>query len=180
MAALAETLVDEWLNRQGFFTVRGLKHGVDEVDLLGVRPVSKGLEAWHVEVQASFRPIGYISPLTKQLASALGVSRTSAKARDPETVELCAKAWITSKYLAGGKVRAREVAWPNLRWHFVFVHGVVRAKRELELIAEAGIMVIPLYDVLRSLKHKRGAANRGGAGTDLAEIIEYYNARLDP
>ena len=37
MAALAESLVDEWLNRQGFFTVRGLKHGVDEIDLLGVR-----------------------------------------------------------------------------------------------------------------------------------------------
>ena len=38
MAALAESLVDAWLNRQGFFTVRGLKHGIDEIDLLGVRP----------------------------------------------------------------------------------------------------------------------------------------------
>ena len=38
MAALAESLVGEWLNRQGFFTVRGLKHGVDEIDLLGIRP----------------------------------------------------------------------------------------------------------------------------------------------
>jgi len=38
MAAFAESLVDEWLNRQGFFTVRGLKYGVDEMDLLGVRP----------------------------------------------------------------------------------------------------------------------------------------------
>jgi hypothetical protein len=28
MAFLAETLVDEWLNRQGYFTVRGIKDGM--------------------------------------------------------------------------------------------------------------------------------------------------------
>ncbi|SDJ83953.1 hypothetical protein SAMN05428973_106364 [Duganella sp. OV510] len=32
MALLAESLVDEWLNRKGFFIVRGLKHGVGEID----------------------------------------------------------------------------------------------------------------------------------------------------
>ena len=32
MALLTEQLVDEWLNRQGFFTVRGIKEGVGHVD----------------------------------------------------------------------------------------------------------------------------------------------------
>jgi hypothetical protein len=56
----SETLVDEWLNRQGFLTIRGIKDsGVDEIDLLGVRPrPTGGLEAWHVEAQISFRPVG--------------------------------------------------------------------------------------------------------------------------
>jgi len=36
---LAESLVDEWLNRQGFFTIRGVKHGVGEIDLLAIRAV---------------------------------------------------------------------------------------------------------------------------------------------
>jgi hypothetical protein len=63
MGLLAESLVDEWLNRAGFFTVRGIKHGVGEMDLLGVRPRMSSLEAWHVEVQASFRPISYIASL---------------------------------------------------------------------------------------------------------------------
>jgi hypothetical protein len=27
MALLAESLVDEWLNRNGYFTIRGVKHG---------------------------------------------------------------------------------------------------------------------------------------------------------
>ena len=28
MALLAESLVEEWLNRDGYFTIRGVKHGV--------------------------------------------------------------------------------------------------------------------------------------------------------
>ena len=38
MALLAESLVEEWLNREGYFTIRGVKHGVGEMDLLAVRP----------------------------------------------------------------------------------------------------------------------------------------------
>jgi hypothetical protein len=70
MALLAETLIEEWLNRQGFLTVRGVKEGVDEMDILAVRAPSDAgekLEAWHVEVQASFRPNNYIAELTKRV-----------------------------------------------------------------------------------------------------------------
>jgi hypothetical protein len=56
MALLAESVVDEWLNRQGFFTIRGVKQGVSEMDILAVRPESSGIIGWHVEVQVSFRP----------------------------------------------------------------------------------------------------------------------------
>jgi hypothetical protein len=43
MALLAEELVEEWLNRTGYFTIRGLKLGVHEVDLLAVHIVRPGL-----------------------------------------------------------------------------------------------------------------------------------------
>lgn len=36
MALLAEEIVEEWLNRQGYFTIRGIKMGVQEIDLLAV------------------------------------------------------------------------------------------------------------------------------------------------
>lgn len=36
MALLAEELVEEWLNRNGFFTIRGIKLGVQEIDLLAI------------------------------------------------------------------------------------------------------------------------------------------------
>jgi len=40
VALLGESLVEEWLNREGFFTIRGVKHGVDEMDLLAIKPQS--------------------------------------------------------------------------------------------------------------------------------------------
>jgi hypothetical protein len=61
MAILAESVVDEWLNRQRFFTIRGAKKGSNEVDILAIRQETAGvITGWHVEVQVSFAPIGYI------------------------------------------------------------------------------------------------------------------------
>lgn len=98
MTALAESLVDEWLNRQGFFSVRGIKHGVDEIDLLGVRPDGKGLEAWHVEVQASFRPIGYISPLKDEFVPIFAKNKKTEKNRG-QTTFITYRKWWSVPYL---------------------------------------------------------------------------------
>jgi hypothetical protein len=127
MALLAESLVDEWLNRAGFFTVRGLKHGVGEIDLLGVRPSPSGLEAWHVEVQASFRPISCIAPLPKESVAGFAKSRTKAAAH----------AWVRKKFTSRKKRSARESAWPGLNWRFVLVHAAVRWPAEIEAIRVA-------------------------------------------
>jgi hypothetical protein len=43
-----------------FFTMRGLKCGIDEIDILAIRERPDGIERWHVELQVSFRPVGYI------------------------------------------------------------------------------------------------------------------------
>jgi hypothetical protein len=174
MALLAETLVDEWLNRQGFFTVRGIKHGNDEIDLLGIRPSKSGLEAWHVEVQASFRPIGYISPVTDEIANTFVATPKSAKKRPPEIVKQCAEAWVESKFKRQRKKTAREQAWPGQGWEFVFVHAVVREPEELKAIAACGVRLVPLHEVLQGLEHVAATGIRGGAGTDFSEIIEYF------
>lgn len=173
MALLAESLVDEWLNRNGFFTMRGLKHGVHEIDLLGVRPSGDSFEAWHVEVQASFRPIGYICPLIKDYVPDFAKSRTSAKARPKKIISPCVKAWVEKKYKSSAKVKARNSIWPNLQWQFFLVHGIVREPAELAIMQKLGVTTIPLHEVLGELEHMPGKIT-GGAGTDLAELIEYY------
>jgi hypothetical protein len=45
VALLAESLVEERLNRQNFFTIRGVKHGIDEIDLLELDPKASGADA---------------------------------------------------------------------------------------------------------------------------------------
>src|SRR6266496_383246 len=101
MALLAESLVEEWLNRDGFFTIRGVKHGVGEMDLLAVRPQSDGsVIGWHVEVQISFRPIGYIAKLTRDILGESKRSPSSVVKRTSEQVESCARQWVQAKFRA--------------------------------------------------------------------------------
>src|SRR5215203_4737401 len=48
MALVAETLVEEWLHRKGYFTIRGIKTGSGETDLLAAS--FREPAALHVEV----------------------------------------------------------------------------------------------------------------------------------
>ncbi len=58
MALLAEEIVEEWLNRQGYFTIRGIRLGVHEVDLVAVKFLGDSeVTCRHIEVQASMRPV---------------------------------------------------------------------------------------------------------------------------
>ena len=179
MALLAEALVDEWLNRKGFFTVRGIKHGVEEIDLLGVRYSEGGLEACHVEVQASFRPMGYLSPMPSDLAGELGINQRSAKKRDDDLVKKCAQKWVEKKFTSESKRAVREKAWQGLSWRMIFVHAEMKYPLELETVKSCGIETIELVKVLSELRHDLAKGVRGSAGTDIAEIIEYFNQRSD-
>jgi hypothetical protein len=182
MALLAEQLVDEWMNRQGFFTVRGIKEGVDEIDLLGVRPSSdaKKLEAWHVEVQVSFNPNAYISKLSRDEMAQLGVkNRNSAKQRPLALLELTAKEWVEGKFHKKRKVQMREQRWSGLSWRLILVHAEARYPIELEIISKLGIQLVPFAKVLNDLQATDGAM-RGHSGTDLMEIISYFSSKQLP
>jgi hypothetical protein len=86
VALLAESLVEEWLNRQNFFTIRGVKHGIDEIDLLAIK-ASAPVDGWHVEVQVSFRPVGYIAKLSNAMRHELKRAPTSAMRRTSEQIK---------------------------------------------------------------------------------------------
>jgi hypothetical protein len=174
MSLLAESLVEEWLNRAGYFTVRGARFGVREMDLLAVRQGPSGLEARHIEVQVSTNPIAYISPLTEVQAKLVGRARTSAWVRPLEVLQVSVEAWIEKKFHSAGKVAARNKAWRELNWSLEFVHGEVRHAEELELIRAHGIQTHTFYSVLSSLCNDTAHAHKGGAGTDIAEMLAYY------
>ena len=77
MSLLAESLVEEWLNRAGYFTIRGARFGVSATDLLAVRLGSSGLEARHIEVQVRTNAISYILSLTDEQAKRFGKKKTT-------------------------------------------------------------------------------------------------------
>jgi hypothetical protein len=181
MALLAESLVEEWLNRSGFFTMRGIKHGVGEMDLLGIRREPGGsITGWHVEVQASFRPIGYIAKLTTDLAGKADKkrSRTSAVARSPNEVEACARDWVRAKFHAADKTRLRETLWPGVAWSYHLVHAVVREPRKLAVFESEAVKCHPFQEVLSELLGHGAMAFSGSAGGDLVEIVGYYSAHV--
>jgi hypothetical protein len=180
MALLAESLVEEWLNRRNFFTIRGIKHGIGELDLLGIRRESDGtLTGWHVEVQASFRPVGYIAKLTGDLLTANGKrrARTSAVARTSDEIETCAKEWVGSKFLADDKHLVRNRLWPGVDWSFHLVHAVVRSQEELSVIEAQGVQCHSFHRVLSELLRRGKGVYSGSAGGDLAEIVQYFQSQ---
>lgn len=174
MSLLAESLVEEWLNRAGYFTIRGARFGVSEMDLLAVRQGALGLEARHIEVQVSTNPIAYISPLTTAHVKHYGKSKTSAWSRPPEVLEASVTGWIEKKFFSQGKVEARHKAWPGLKWSLEFVHSIVRHPEELDYIRAKGIKTLTFHEVLDSLCNDAILTHKGGAGTDIAEMLAYY------
>ena len=155
--------------------MRGIKNaGVDEVDLLGVRPVQTGLEAWHVEAQISFNPVGYITHLCKDERKRTGRASGSAVARSPEVLRKSVDEWVHKKFDSAKKEKLREKVWPGLAWKKVFVHGVARELKELQLIAESGVQLVEFHLVLTELNARKGLT--GASGTDISDIIRYFAA----
>jgi len=169
MALLAEELVEEWLNRQGYFTIRGIKLGVHEIDLLAVRLGQSGVECRHIEVQASVRPVSYITPLPIATQRRTGRAAGSAKERSDDELREGIGEWVKKKFDHPPKTKLRT----QLRhgdWTRELVVHVVRHERELELIRDAGIKVHRLADIVRELKHGDFVIE-GAAGANLVDLV---------
>ena len=170
MALLAEELVEEWLNRQGYFTIRGIKVGVDEIDLLALRfDVSGQPQCRHIEVQASIRPVSYVSKVPKKHLEA-GQVPSSAKARSPELLETCVKEWVFKKYRNPKKIKIIQELFPQ-KWKSELVANNVKYEEELGLIEKEGIRVIRLGTIIKQLNEEKFRI-KSASGADFADLIQ--------
>jgi hypothetical protein len=176
MALLAEELVEEWLNRQGYFTIRGVKLGVHEIDLLAVRHTGRGLECRHLEVQASVRPVSYLTRVPKAVQLATGRAAASAKARTDEELRQGIEEWIQKKYDHPAKRKLRNQLAPG-PWSRELVLHHVKFDREIELVRDAGITVHRLSDVLRALNSGE-LLLEGAAGGHLVDLVSMTAASI--
>jgi hypothetical protein len=169
VALLAEQLVEEWLNRQGYFTIRGIKVGVHEMDLLAIRTTPNGFECRHVEVQASMRPVSYITRVPLAVQKATGRSATSSKTRSDDELREGVREWIAKKFDHEAKQSIRTQLAPGPWSRELVVHKVHHAQ-ELELMAKAGITVHQLARVVGDLKENR-LMLAGAAGAHLSDLV---------
>ncbi len=169
MALLAEELVEEWLNRQGYFTIRGIKLGVDEVDLLATKFLKDGsVEYRHIEVQASMRPIGYISRIPKAHLEE-GQAPTSAKTRNTELLAQGVKEWVEKKFTKPKKKKMIELLCPS-KWSSELVINNVKSNEEVELIKQQGIKVTELSEIIMQL-HKNDFLIQSASGADFVDLV---------
>ena len=138
MSLLGKKIVEEWLNRNGYFTMRGIKIGGDEIEILAIKPLRNGQhDCRHVEIQVSDNPMGYME-----------------QQDDAELMEQV-RQWIEEKFDQSGKADLRRRLCPG-KWTKELVVGHVEQEEEITLLKRAGIVVHRLRDIL-SERHERHA-----------------------
>ena len=170
MALLAEELVEEWLNRHGYFTIRGVKLGVHEIDLLALRLYDGTPECRHIEVQASVNPVSYITNVPREVPRSTGRASGSAKHRSDDELRLGIAEWIEKKFDHPPKAKLRSRLCDG-RWTRELVVHKVKHERELELMQEAGILVRHLSDIVGEIKHAHGSVLEGASGANLVDLV---------
>lgn len=160
MALLDEQLVEEWLNRQNFFTMRGIKSGNDEIDLLAIRPKPEGLECWHVEVQISYRPVNYIG------------GDINARKRTKNELREGVEQWVAKKFTSPKKAKRRNEILPDAKWRYFLVHAVLKDEAELTIMEELGVELIPYKRVLEDLRSEKKSKS-SSAASGIVEMLNY-------
>ncbi len=171
MALIAEELVEEWLNREGFFTIRGIKAGRAEMDLLAIKLKPGGqLDCRHVEVQVSVGPIGYIA----------NYKIKSARKRNKREMRSEARAWVEKKFKASSKQKVRnDLCARRGSWSFHLVHGNVKDAIELDVIKALNVQIHDIRAILREMQdphqHQRGYS--GATGKDLVDLVTAFGSK---
>lgn len=170
MALLAEEVVEEWLNRNGYFTIRGIKIGVHEIDILAIKPLPNGgHECRHVEVQASINPIAYVSKVPKAIQKKHGIAPDNAKTRSTAMLSQGVAEWVEKKFHHPKKQKMRESLCQG-EWSFELVVHRVRHPEELGVFREAGVVIHQLDDIIAEMVERKHLI-RSASGNDLVDLI---------
>lgn len=168
MALIAEELVEEWLRRQGYFTIRGIKLGVHEIDLLAVKWLEQGkAECRHLEVQASMRPVSFISRVPRAQQRA-GRAANSAK-RSDEELQKGVEEWVHTKFKRPEKIALMRSLWDGV-WSAELVLNVVKSEAEVSLIEQQGVQVHRLTTIVSALEKEKFVI-RSASGADFVDLI---------
>ena len=178
MSLLAETIVEEYYNYQGYFTIRGVKKGNKEIDLLAIKVSNKKKpEAMHIEVQVSENPVNYISKLSDKLRKELNAkTNSSAVKRTDEQLKVCCKTWVDKKFNTTSIQKLRNRLFPNQQWKYVLIHGNVKSEKELEYFKEYSVQTEDIRNIIEKLTLARlRKFGTSSTGRDIINIFKLFN-----
>jgi tRNA U55 pseudouridine synthase TruB len=176
MSILAEEIIEEWLNRQGWFTVRGIKLGVHEIDILAIKPEKGRVKCRQVEVQVSINPTTYMTPLAKDVRRRTGRSAHSAKHRSTRELKRGVREWVEKKFRSHRKECLRQSLCPGAWSKELVVHKMKYAEEE-ELIRGFGVEVHHLSDIVVDLLKPTKVVSKASGG-DLVDLIHLQSELL--
>lgn len=147
--------------------------GVHEIDLLAVKWRSDGTaDCRHLEVQASMRPVSYISLVSKELQLA-GRAANSAK-RKPEELQKGVEEWVEKKFRRANKLRLMQTLYPG-KWSSELVINVVKSENEVSLIKSQNIKILRLADIVTALATEKFQIE-AAAGADILDLVKMGRA----
>ncbi len=160
MSLLGEEVVEEWLNRSGYFTIRGIKTGNSQMDILAIKPLPRGKhDCRHIECQLSIRPVSYITI-------------HNAKKLDDAELMPHVSGWLHNKHNKFDKpkmVDLRQRLCPG-KWTKELVLGNVKHEQEINLFKKHGIGVHRLTDILLEMA-KGNTVVQSATGADLFDLM---------
>ena len=170
MSLLGEEVVEEWLNRNGYFTIRGIKVGVDEIDILAIKPLpDRQHECRHIEVQVSINPISYITKVPAEIRKQTGIGAHNAKKRDVAQLTQGVHEWIEAKFNQPRKVELKQRLCPG-PWTKELVVGKVKHEAEIDLLRQGGITIHRLSEILTGMVESPTIV-KSAAGADLFDLM---------
>jgi hypothetical protein len=114
------------------------------------------------------RPVSYISKVPKA-ARKTGRAANSA-ARSPEELVEGVAEWVEGKFHATKKRSLMEILWSG-EWSSELVINNVKSEQEVELIADHGIIIHRLPDIVRQLKINQFPI-KSAAGSDFIDLLQ--------
>jgi len=147
---IIENIVANWFNSKGYFLIKNLKVGVNEIDILAVRldKEQKVNDAIHIEVQCSSNPIGYIG------------GTPSAKKRNVSEVELGVEAYIYKKF-NNPKITDVINSLIGNKYRKMFICGKLKEEDTIKYFEKNGIEVMRVWQVFKEVKANKGEYKTG-------------------
>jgi hypothetical protein len=170
MRLLGEEVVEEWLNRNGYFTIRGVKLGIDEIDILAIKPLSDGQhECRHIEVQVSINPVSCITKVPEAIRKKSGVGAHNAKKRGTAQLTKGIREWVDAKFNNTPKKELKNSLCSG-SWTKELIIGKVKHEEEIDILKKEYVTIHRLKDILAEMVEKPSIV-KAAAGADLYDLM---------